>query len=308
VQNPGVPKVLFFLFVFVLVGLLSLQQHCYGLDSKNPTASRRQIAAIQVALDNEGFSPGVIDGHLGSKTLIAQKCAEDAGLTIDPVVDVFQSWTIPQDFLSDIAPIPSDWVARSKLASMSYETIVEKIAETFHLSEEFLKTLNPKISDWNTVKEGDALKVPILNPKKIPTADHLKVSLTNKTITAFNSDDRVIALFHCSIAARKEKRPVGQLEVKVIAPDPDYLFDPALFQETPEVAAIKSKLIISPGPNNPVGAMWIGLNLKGYGMHGTPSPEAIGKTESHGCFRLTNWDAVRLGSIVKIGMPVLVEE
>jgi lipoprotein-anchoring transpeptidase ErfK/SrfK len=97
------------------------------------------------------------------------------------------------------------------------------------------------------------------------------------------------------------------LRVTVVIPDPNYTFDPELFPESTEGQSLGRKLLIPPGPNNPVGVVWIGLNLPGYGIHGTPEPENVGRTESHGCFRLANWDAWTLAGLVKVGLPVIVE-
>ena len=110
-----------------------------------------------------------------------------------------------------------------------------------------------------------------------------------------------------SIAKKVEKRPVGELHVTVIIPDPNYTFDPEVFPESEEGKELGRKLIIPPGPNNPVGVAWVGLDRPGYGMHGTPDPEKVGRTESHGCFRLANWDAKALLELVWIGLPVDVE-
>jgi lipoprotein-anchoring transpeptidase ErfK/SrfK len=115
----------------------------------------------------------------------------------------------------------------------------------------------------------------------------------------------VVAIFHCSIAQAVEKRPVGDLSVKVVVTDPDYTFNPASW---PEVTNVTRKLRIAPGPRNPVGVAWIGLDKPGYGLHGTVRPQDIGKTGSHGCFRLANWDAARLARAVSIGTPVVVRE
>ena len=104
-----------------------------------------------------------------------------------------------------------------------------------------------------------------------------------------------------------EKQPAGELHVSAVAPNPDYTFNPEVFPESPEAQQLKTKLVLPPGPNNPVGTAWISLDKPGYGMHGTPSPEQVGRTESHGCFRLANWNAEYLIKLVWIGMPVYVE-
>jgi len=272
------------------------------------SSDRLETAGLQIALDDEGFSPGVIDGWIGEKTILAARFAHEAGRDIKPSGQPWQTWKIPVGFLEDIAPVPESWLARSKLDRLSYGTIREKLAERFHVAEEFLYFLNPNIKDWSRLQEGNSIQAPILSSKRLPQADQIQISLSQKVIVAYDAEKRPLASFPCSIAAKKEKRLAGQLEVRVLASNPDYLFDPAMFVEVPEAATIKSKLMISPGPNNPVGEMWIGLNLKGYGIHGTPLPEDIGKTESHGCFRLTNWDARRLAAMVRIGMPVMIEE
>jgi lipoprotein-anchoring transpeptidase ErfK/SrfK len=116
-----------------------------------------------------------------------------------------------------------------------------------------------------------------------------------------------LAHFPCSIAAKVEKRPEGKLRIINFAANPNYTFDPAMFPESPEARTLKDKLTIQPGPNNPVGTAWIGLDRPGYGIHGTPKPEKIGRTESHGCFRLANWDASHLLKLVTRETVVIVE-
>ncbi len=262
-----------------------------------------------MALDNEGFSPGTIDGRIGPRMIQAMNVSPDVGRTTCLRMNAgwWQTWKVPADFSKDVAPLPEGWTARSKLKALTYETVREKVAERFHVSEDFLQFLNPTVRDWSRLRENDTLKVPALSPRRLPRADHLSVRLSDKVIVALDADNHPLASFPCSIAAKKEKRPVGKLEVRVLASDPEYLFDPKLFEESAEAKTIKSKLMIPPGPNNPVGAMWIGLDRPGYGIHGSPWPEDIGKTESHGCFRLSNWDAKRLAGMLKIGTPVWIE-
>jgi lipoprotein-anchoring transpeptidase ErfK/SrfK len=124
---------------------------------------------------------------------------------------------------------------------------------------------------------------------------------------AFDEQGRLLAHFPCSIAARVDKRVTGELRVTVLVPNPDYTFDPAIFADSPDARTLVTKLKIAPGPNNPVGTAWIGLDRPGYGIHGTPNPEQVGRTESHGCFRLANWNAERLLRLAWVGLPVVVE-
>jgi lipoprotein-anchoring transpeptidase ErfK/SrfK len=144
-------------------------------------------------------------------------------------------------------------------------------------------------------------------PSAYAKAAFLRIGLSSKTLQAFDANTNLLVHFPCSIAREMSKRPVGQLEVAVMVPDPDYRFDPKVFRESPEARRLKGALMLPPGPNNPVGTAWIGLNKPGYGIHGTPHPEEVGRTESHGCFRLSNWDADYLMQLVEIGTPVLVE-
>jgi lipoprotein-anchoring transpeptidase ErfK/SrfK len=133
------------------------------------------------------------------------------------------------------------------------------------------------------------------------------ISLSAKMLQVFDEKTNLLAHFPCSIAQRVEKRPAGELHVAVLAPNPNYTFDPEVFPESAEAQELGRKLILQPGPNNPVGTVWIGLDKPGYGIHGTPNPEQVGRTESHGCFRLANWNAEYLLKLAWVGMPVYVE-
>jgi lipoprotein-anchoring transpeptidase ErfK/SrfK len=135
----------------------------------------------------------------------------------------------------------------------------------------------------------------------------IRVSLSSRVIEACDASSNLLAHFPCSIGRLAEKRPAGELHVTALAPDPNYTFDPEVFPESEEGRRLGRKLILPPGPNNPVGTAWIGLDRPGYGIHGTPSPELVGRTESHGCFRLANWNAERLLKLVAVGTPVRVE-
>jgi lipoprotein-anchoring transpeptidase ErfK/SrfK len=166
---------------------------------------------------------------------------------------------------------------------------------------------NPSVN-WEQLKSGSKVKVPnITTPPLKGLAAVVRIGLANRTLQAFDKDDRIMLHFPCSIAAHVDNRPTGELKVDSIAPNPNYTFDPTKFPNAPEARAGGGKLIINHGPNNPVGTVWISLNRPGYGIHGTPSPEKVGRTESLGCFRLANWNAERLLKIVQVGTKVIVE-
>jgi lipoprotein-anchoring transpeptidase ErfK/SrfK len=190
---------------------------------------------------------------------------------------------------------------------LEYETVLQLVSEKAHAHPALIQRLNPGV-DWDSVSVGATLKMPrVIYPEPDGKAACVVIHLSDRFLEAFGTDSNLLAHFPCSIAAKVDKRPVGELHVKVIAPHPNYTFDPEIFSDSAEAQAIGHKLVLPPGPKNPVGVAWIGLDKPGYGMHGTPSPEQIGHTESHGCFRLANWDAEYLLKLAWIGMPVFVE-
>jgi lipoprotein-anchoring transpeptidase ErfK/SrfK len=164
--------------------------------------------------------------------------------------------------------------------------------------------LNPSIN-WTNVVAGAMVQLPdAAYPEAAVKAACVIINLSEKILEAFDANTNLVAHFPCSIPQRPEKRQVGELHVTDIAPNPNYTFNPEVFPESAEARQLKMKLVLPPGPNNPVGVAWIGLDKPGYGIHGTPSPEQVGRTESHGCFRLANWNAEYLLKLVWIGMPV----
>jgi len=209
--------------------------------------------------------------------------------------------------LARLQPLGKTWLAKSEQSALDYETELESVAEKSHSHPELVRRLNPGVN-WTNMAPGTVVRIPAVNyPEPEGQAAWVTIHLDGKYLEAFGAQSNVIAHFPCSIAAKVEKRPVGELHVVVVAPNPNYTFDPELFPEAPESKTLDHKLILPPGPNNPVGVAWIGLDKTGYGIHGTPSPEQVGRTESHGCFRLANWDAEYLSKLVWTGMPVRVE-
>jgi lipoprotein-anchoring transpeptidase ErfK/SrfK len=283
--------------------------------------SREDAISIQIGLDDAGFSCGQVDGKWGGMTRQALTAWQQAnGLKTSGEFDAITAANFPAGdgnhtnyvvTAADVAkltPIPEDWKARSQLSNMWFETVLQMVAEKSHASEGLIKTLNPGITNWAAVAVGQSVTMLNLSPSKPVPAAKVRVSLSAKTVTAYDESGKMIALFPCSIAADKEKRVPGQLTVATVAVNPNYTFDPVNFPELDDTQKGYGKLIVPPGPKNPVGTAWIGLSRVGYGMHGTPHPDQIGKTFSHGCFRLANWNANRLAQMVQIGTPVEVVE
>ncbi len=217
------------------------------------------------------------------------------------------TYTVTTNDLARLQPLGKTWLAKSQQTALEFETELELVAEKSHSHPELIRRLNLG-ANWTNLAVGTVLKIPAVEyPAPADKASFAVIHLSGKFLEAFDAQTNLLAHFPCSIAANVEKRPVGELHVVVVAPNPNYTVDPELFPESAELQAIGHKLILQPGPNNPVGVAWIGLDKTGYGIHGTPAPEQVGRTESHGCFRLANWDAEYVSRLVWVGMPVLVE-
>lgn len=281
------------------------------------SAWRRNLAC-QAALDRAGFSPGLIDGVPGRKTMLALRAFQAArGVPVTGEFDprtlaalevdaqpATLSYRIADADLRDVGPVPSDWNEKARQSRLHYETLAALLAERGHCTHACLQRLNPG-RDLRQLASGDTVVLPNVEQRASGPAASLVVDLGEKTVRALDARGRTLALFHCSIAQFAEKRPRGTARVTSVAFDPTYLFRPEMW---PEVKNVHRSLTIPAGPRNPVGLCWIDLSLPGYGIHGTPNPEQIGKTGSHGCIRLTNWDAVRLGRMVRAGAPVQFRE
>ena len=280
----------------------------------------RGVLAAQVALMRHGISAGSLDGVIGSQTRAALAAFQRrANLPVTATLDaetkeklqltapLLTDYTVTTGDLARLQPLGKTWLEKSQQSALDYETVLELVAEKAHAHPLLIQKLNPGV-DWESVAAETVLKIPSAAfPEPAEKAAFVVIHLAEKNLEAFDAATNLILHCPCSIAAKVEKRPVGELHVAVVAPNPNYTFDPAVFPESPEAQAIGHKIILPPGPNNPVGVAWIGLDKPGYGMHGTPGPEQVGRTESHGCFRLANWNAEFLLKLVWIGMPVRVE-
>lgn len=274
----------------------------------------------QIALARMGFSSGSIDGAIGYQTRAAirgfqQRSEIPQSGELDTAtknalllkLPVYTTYTVTAEDVGSLRALSKTWVGKSQQDRLGHETVLELVAEKFMAHPSLIKQLN-KDTDWDNIAAGAVLTVPnVTPPKPAGRAAYVTILLSARLLQVFDQKDRLIAQFPCSIAQKVDKRPIGVVRVKVAAENPNYRFNPEIFPESEEARKIGKPLMIQPGPNNPVGVAWIGLDKPGYGIHGTPSPEAVGRTESHGCFRLANWNAAYLIKLVWLDMPVYVE-
>ena len=265
----------------------------------------------QIELDQQGFSCNTIDGVPGLKTTRAIQFDLERRQATFKAQKPFRVETVTQADLDALVTIPEKPADKAKLPRMGYETIKEMFAERGHMSQRGLERLNPGV-DWEHIAAGTKLVIPdfpsieeeLAATRKRTPAEYIKVSLSRFEISAYDTSGNCIALFPCSIARDKSKRPAeGELKVVTKIPHPNYTYTPDFVPKGQKA----SKYVLMDGPNNPVGVAWIGLNLPTYGIHGTPKPETVGSAESHGCFRLSNWNVARLYAMVRPGTKVIVE-
>lgn len=275
---------------------------------------QQEIVALQVFLDREGISPGVVDGRLGdnvNKAIAAWQ--EMTGETIDPnnSEDIMRrlsysggmpigDYTITAADAAGpyVASIPDDYAHKAQLPALSYTSTSEKLAEQFHMDEGYLKALNPN-ADFTI--PGTIIKV--VNPGQVKTGEVTRIiaDKARKQVFAYGPDGKLVSAYPATIGSSDTPSPTGNHTVARIALNPGYTYNPKINFTQGENKEI---LQIPPGPNGPVGTVWIALSKPTYGIHGTPEPSKIGKTNSHGCIRLTNWDATELAKMVKPGTTV----
>jgi lipoprotein-anchoring transpeptidase ErfK/SrfK len=297
------------------------------IPSRGPTVLR-----LQILLDRAGFSPGIIDATWGgnaAKALewfrvsttdsttagsAAQKRSGNAR-TLDKATyerlvaagrddPLIVSYEVPADDVEGpFVKIPDLVYDQAKLQCLCFSSPAEELAEKFHTSERMLQQLNPGL-DLKSIRAGATLQVPSVAadaPSTDSRISRVVISRKEYWTHAVDSDGRIVAHFPSTLGAGYDPSPSGGFRVTSISTDPHFKYQPALMAEVPDT---RPTATLAPGPNSPVGTVWIALSKPHYGIHGTSAPETIGYANSHGCVRLTNWDAERLASLVRPGTPV----
>lgn len=282
--------------------------------ANNVAKNRETIAVAQILMDRLGASPGAIDGLAGSNfDKAAAAASEISGRFIDPNDQIrleaalqatggpaFRQYTISQNDINQhyVASIPADYAMKAQMPAMAYTSVREMLAERFHIDENFLQELNPHA---NFSRAGESIKVPNLVLPKREIVQRIIADKGQKQVRGYNSEGRLVVAYPATIGSSDNPSPSGTVQVERVALNPNYTYNPKVnFKQ----GSNDQILTIPPGPNGPVGTVWIALSKPTYGIHGTPEPSRIGKTSSHGCIRLTNWDAEELAKLVKAGVVV----
>lgn len=277
------------------------------------------VTRTQILLDRVRFSVGVINGKAGKNTALALYWFQTSqGLATTSVLDsatynrlvviagsapAVSQVTVDAEMLKGpFVMLPKSVYEQTSLRCMCYQSVSEMLAERYHSTIEVMRKLNPGVG-FAALKPGDRIWVPSVD-QSAPvsrTVARIQVSKTGNFVHAFAADGTLLYHFPSTLGSKYDPSPSGKYRVTGIAWDPTFRYDPTLFSDVPDH---KPKAKLPPGPNSPVGNVWIALSKEHVGIHGTPNPETIGFASSHGCVRLTNWDATRLGRATPNGTPV----
>ena len=275
------------------------------------------VLRAQVLLDRAKFSCGEINalysGNLRKAISAFQKAR---GLSVNGTVDA-STWTAlnadrsaaltqytitQEDVTGPFTKIPREMMEKAKLRMLNYESPLEGLAEKFHANPKLLLLINPSKS---FDKAGEQIVVPDVLTAVPPKAASVVVDGSERSVTAYDAAGTTLAYYPATVGSDHDPLPVGTWKILGKKFSPEFHYNPDLFWDA---NGKDSKATVAPGPKNPVGVVWIALSKEHYGIHGTPDPSLIGRTQSHGCIRLTNWDAAELAQMVEPGTPAILKE
>lgn len=276
-----------------------------------PSGRSAMTAKVQVLLDRSGTSPGVIDGFRGGMSQSAIMAFERrSGLPMDGVMDphvwnllqsyadqpVTQDYTITAEDLQGLVDsIPTDYAEKAAMSSMGYTSIAEKLGERFHMDEKFISFLNPGVP----LEPGSTIKVMAPGSRATGQVTRILIDKATRRVAAYSASGQMIVDYPATIGSDDTPSPAGDHTVVTAALNPNYTYNP---NKNFKQGDNDRPLVVPPGPNGPVGTVWIGLSKPTYGIHGTPTPSQLFRNQSKGCVRLTNWDAEELARLVKSGV------
>jgi lipoprotein-anchoring transpeptidase ErfK/SrfK len=225
------------------------------------------------------------------------------GVLSADVAPILLSYTILEaDIEGPYVPIPKAWADKAKMTELGFESVEEALGERFHVSPKLLKQLNP---DKNMGHAGETIVVPNIATGDLPKAVEVIIDGSDGTLVLLDANRKIIAQFPATTGSKHDPLPLGKWKVTGVVHNPVFQYNPSLFWDA---KPSETKATIPAGPNNPVGVVWVDLSKEHYGIHGTSEPSTIGKTQSHGCIRLTNWDATALAQSVVTGVKVLMKK